>query len=211
MNTPTTILETAPAFVAQTTQGRLEFPGDYKGKWVILFSHPADSTPDCATEFMNFATMMPEFIALNCELVGLSIDGDDAHIAWLQSIQDEIKLKNMEHEKVSFPRVADVKMDVAKAYGMVQPGASDPETVRAVFLIDPTAIIRAVLYYPVSNGRNFPEIKHLLLALQITDAHGCVTPTNWRPGDDVVAMSDESSGTAGNRIPQPLRPASVSG
>jgi len=154
--------ETAPAFEAHTTQGPISFPKDYAGKWVILFSHPADFTPVCTTEFMTFATMMPEFKQLNCELVGLSIDSHYAHIAWLRTIKEKIKYKNMADVEIIFPVISDVKMEVAKAYGMVQPGASSTEAVRAVFIIDPKAIIRAVLYYPLSNGRNFPEIKRLL-------------------------------------------------
>ena len=156
----------APAFKAHTTQGPIEFPKDYAGKWVILFSHPADFTPVCTTEFMTFATMMPEFKALNCELIGLSIDSHFAHIAWLRTIKEKIKYKNMANVEVTFPLIADVKMEVAKRFGMVQPAASDTQAVRAVFLIDPKGKVRALLYYPLSNGRNFPELKRLLIALQ---------------------------------------------
>lgn len=195
--------ETAPAFAAQTTQGPIKFPDDYQGKWVILFSHPADFTPVCTTEFMTFATMMPEFNALNCQLVGLSIDSHYAHIAWLRTIREKIKFKHMEHVEVTFPLIADVKMDVAKTYGMMQPGASDTQAVRAVFLIDPKAVIRAVLYYPLSNGRNFPEIKRLLIALQTTDAHGCATPADWQPGDDVIEPPPGSCGSARDRMEKP--------
>ncbi len=148
--------EAAPAFAAHTTQGPISFPKDYAGKWVILFSHPADFTPVCTTEFMTFATMQPEFKALNCELVGLSIDSHFAHIAWLRTIKEKIKYKDMADVEVAFPLIADVKMDVAKAYGMVQPGASDTQAVRAVFVIDPKAIIRAVLFYPLLERAQFP-------------------------------------------------------
>lgn len=195
--------ENAPAFAAQTTQGPIKFPEDYQGKWVILFSHPSDFTPVCTTEFMTFATMMPEFDALNCQLVGLSIDSHFAHIAWLRTIEEKIKFKDMEHVEVTFPLIADVKMDVASAYGMVQPSASDTQAVRAVFLIDPKGIIRAVLYYPLSNGRNFPEIKRLLIAMQTTDAHGCATPADWQPGDDVILPPPASFGAAKDRMTQP--------
>ena len=119
--------EAAPAFKAHTTQGPINFPEDYKGKWVILFSHPADFTPVCTTEFMTFATMMPEFKALNCELVGLSIDSNYSHIAWLRTIKEKIKYKSMANVEVTFPLIADVKMDVAKRFGMVQPAASDTQ------------------------------------------------------------------------------------
>lgn len=195
--------EKAPAFVAHTTQGPINFPEDYNGKWVILFSHPADFTPVCTTEFMTFATMMPEFKALNCELVGLSIDSHYAHIAWLRTIKERIKFKNMANVEVTFPLIADVKMDVAKTYGMVQPGASDTQAVRAVFLIDPKARIRVVLYYPLSNGRNFPEIKRLLIALQTSDVHGCATPADWQPGDDVIVPPPGSCGVARERMEKP--------
>jgi alkyl hydroperoxide reductase subunit AhpC len=145
--------ETAPAFKAHTTQGPINFPKDYEGKWVILFSHPADFTPVCTTEFMTFATMQPEFKALNCELVGLSIDSHYAHIAWLRTIKEKIKYKNMANVEVTFPLIADVKMEVAKAYGMVQPGASDTQAVRAVFFIDSKATIPVL---PAVERAQFP-------------------------------------------------------
>ena len=195
--------ETAPAFKAHTPQGPINFPKDYEGKWVILLSHPADFTPVCTTEFMTFATMQPEFKSLNCELVGLSIDSHYAHIAWLCTIKEKIKYKNMANVEVTFPLIADVKMEMAKAYGMVQPGASDTQAVRAVFIIDPKATIRAVLYYPLSNGRNFPEIKRLLIALQTTDKHGCATPADWQPGEDVIVPPPGSCGTAKERMEKP--------
>jgi peroxiredoxin (alkyl hydroperoxide reductase subunit C) len=197
----------APAFQAHTTQGPINFPKDYAGKWVILFSHPADFTPVCTTEFMTFATMMPEFKALNCELVGLSIDSHYAHIAWLRTIKEKIKYKNMSNVEVTFPLIADVKMDVAKRFGMVQPAASDTQAVRAVFLIDPKGKVRAILYYPLSNGRNFSELKRLLIALQTSDAHGCATPADWQPGDDVIVPPPGSCGTAKERVEKPARDA----
>jgi len=135
----------APAFRAETTQGIINFPEDYKGKWVILFSHPSDFTPVCTTEFMTFAKMMPEFRALNCELIGLSIDSTYSHIAWLRTIQEKIKFRDMENIEITFPVIADLKMDVATKYGMIQPSASDTKAVRAVFYIDPESIIRALI------------------------------------------------------------------
>ena len=195
--------EAAPAFKADTTQGPINFPKDYAGKWVILFSHPADFTPVCTTEFMTFATLMPEFKRLNCELVGLSIDSHYAHIAWLRTIKEKIKYKNMANVEVTFTLLADVKMEVAKAYGMVQPAASDSQAVRAVFIIDPKAVIRAIMYYPLSNGRNFLELKRLLIALQTTDKHGCATPADWQPGDDVIVPPPGSCGTAKQRMEKP--------
>jgi len=117
--------EAAPAFEAVTTQGPIRFPEDYAGKWVVLFSHPADFTPVCTTEFMTFATLMPEFEALGCKLIGLSIDSNFSHIAWLRTIKEKIKYKGMENVEVTFPVIADLKMDVARKYGMVQPAADD--------------------------------------------------------------------------------------
>lgn len=190
----------APAFTAETTQGPINFPGDYKGKWVILFSHPADFTPVCTTEFMTFATMMPEFEKLNTQLVGLSIDSGFSHIAWLRTIKEKIEYKGMKNVEVKFPLIADIKMDVAKKYGMLQPGASNTQAVRAVFIIDPVGKIRAILYYPLSNGRNFDEIKRLLIAMQTSDTHKVATPANWQPGEDVIVPPAGSCGVAKERM-----------
>ena len=126
----------APSFTAITTQGTINFPQDYEGKWVILFSHPADFTPVCTTEFMTFASMADEFKAINTELVGLSVDSLYAHIAWLRKIQD-LKWKNFENIEVKFPLIEDIKMEVSKKYGMIQPSSSTTQAVRAVFVIDP--------------------------------------------------------------------------
>ena len=191
--------EKAPAFGAVTTQGKINFPEDYKGKWVILFSHPADFTPVCTTEFMTFATMADDFKALNTELIGLSVDSLYAHIAWLRKIQD-LEWCGMKNVEVKFPLIEDIKMDVAKLYGMIQPGQSDTQAVRAVFIIDPNAVIRAVLYYPLSMGRNFDELKRMILALQKADSDKCATPANWRPGDDVIVPTAGSCGTAKERM-----------
>ena len=171
----------APKFTAKTTMGEIKFPEDYKGKWVILFSHPADFTPVCTTEFMTFASMQDEFKKLNTELIGLSIDSIYAHIAWLRTIKEKIEFRGMKNVEVTFPVIEDLRMDVAKKFGMVQPNASNTQAVRAVFIIDPKAKVRAVLYYPLSNGRNMAEIKRLLLAMQKSDAEGIATPANWQP------------------------------
>ncbi len=189
----------APAFKARTTQGDIAFPDIYKGKWVILFSHPADFTPVCTTEFMTFASMMNEFKALNTELVGLSVDSLYSHIAWLRKIQ-ELEWKGLKSIEVKFPLIEDIKMDVAKKYGMIQPGQSDTQAVRAVFIIDPESKIRAILYYPLSTGRNFEEIKRMILALQKADKEGVATPADWRPGDDVIIPPAGSCGTARERM-----------
>ena len=139
-----------------TTQGPVRFPEDFKGKWVILFSHPADFTPVCTTEFMTFATLMPQFDALNCKLLGLSIDSNYSHIAWLRTIKEKIKYKGMENVEVTFPVIADLKMEVAKLYGMVQPAADDSHAVRAVFIMDPEAKVRAVLVLSAIHGPQLP-------------------------------------------------------
>ena len=191
--------DSAPAFVAKTTQGEIHFPEDYKGKWVILFSHPADFTPVCTTEFMTFATMSDEFKVLNTELLGLSVDSLYAHIAWLRKIQ-ELEWNGMKHVEVKFPLIEDIRMEVANKFGMIQPGQSNTQAVRAVFVIDPNAKIRTILYYPLSTGRNFDEIKRIILALQKADKDNVATPANWRPGDDVIVPTAGSCGTAKERM-----------
>jgi len=192
--------EKAPSFEAVTTQGKISFPDDYKGKWVILFSHPADFTPVCTTEFMTFASMEEELKALNCELIGLSIDSNFSHIAWLRTIKEKIKFRDMENVEVKFPLIADLKMEVAKKYGMVQPATSDTQAVRAVFFIDPEGTIRALVYYPLSNGRNFDEIKRLLIAMQTSDKFKVATPADWRPGEKVIVPPPGSCGQAAERV-----------
>jgi peroxiredoxin 2/4 len=189
----------APSFKAKTTQGEINFPEDYMGKWVILFSHPADFTPVCTTEFMTFASMMDEFKALNTELVGLSVDSLYAHIAWLRRIK-ELEYKGMKDVEVTFPLIEDIKMDVANKFGMIQPNQSNTQAVRAVFVIDPQAKIRCILYYPLSTGRNFDEIKRIIIALQKADKDGIATPADWRPGDDVIVPPPGSCGTAKERM-----------
>ena len=191
--------EDAPAFKAITTQGEINFPEDYKGKWVILFSHPADFTPVCTTEFMTFASMIDEFKAINTELVGLSVDSLYAHIAWLRRIQ-ELEWKDMKHVNVTFPLIEDIRMEVANKYGMIQPNASNTQAVRAVVVVDPNGKIRTILYYPLSTGRNFDEIKRIILALQKADSDHCATPADWRPGDDVIVPTAGSCGTARERM-----------
>jgi len=200
MTTVPVIGEKAPAFKAETTRGVVIFPDDYVGKWVILFSHPADFTPVCTTEFMTFASMEKEFDALNCKLIGLSIDSTYSHIAWLRTIKEKIKYKDMENIEVNFPVIADLKMEVAKKYGMLQPTASDTKAVRAVFFIDPESKIRALIYYPLSNGRNFAEIKRLLIAMQTADKYQVATPADWQPGDDVIIPPPGSCGVAKERV-----------
>lgn len=189
----------APSFKAVTTQGNINFPEDYAGKWKILFSHPADFTPVCTTEFMTFATRQKEFEDLNCQLVGLSIDGLFSHIAWLRNIQD-IEFNGMKNVEVKFPLIEDIKMDVANKYGMIQPGESDTHAVRAVFFIDTRDIIRTIIYYPAAMGRNFDEIVRVLKGLQVADEFGVALPADWQPGKDVIVPTAGSCGKAKERM-----------
>lgn len=190
----------APAFKAITTQGEIDFPKQYAGSWVILFSHPADFTPVCTSEFITFASMEKQFADANCRLVGLSVDGIYSHIAWLRTIKEKISYKGHKNVEVNFPLIEDITMNVAKAYGMIQPGESDTKAVRAVFYIDPKGIVRALMYYPLSVGRNFDELYRTLICLQTADAFGVATPADWRPGDDVIIGAAGSCGAAKRRM-----------
>lgn len=190
----------APEFTAVTTQGNIHFPADYEGKWVILFSHPADFTPVCTSEFMTFASMEEEFKALNCQLVGLSVDGLYSHIAWLRTIKEKIEFRGMKNVEVKFPLIEDITMEVAKKYGMMMPGESSTKAVRAVFFIDPKGVIRTIVYYPLSLGRNFDELKRVLIGLKTADEFGIALPADWRPGDDVIVPTAGSCGTAKERM-----------
>jgi peroxiredoxin (alkyl hydroperoxide reductase subunit C) len=192
--------DAAPEFTAVTTQGMINFPGDYKGSWVILFSHPADFTPVCTSEFMTFATMESKFNEANCKLVGLSIDGLYSHIAWLRTIKEKIEFKGMKDVEVNFPLIEDIKMEVAKKYGMIQPNEDSTKAVRAVFFIDPKGVVRAIIYYPLSLGRNFDELYRVVVALQAADEFGVATPADWRPGDDVIIGPAGSCGSAKDRM-----------
>lgn len=173
------INEPAPDFEARTTHGvrKLE---DYRGKWLVLFSHPADFTPVCTTEFMAFAKRHADFQALNCELLGLSIDSYYSHVAWVRNIKEKFGVE------IPFPIIEDLSMKVAKAYGMIHPGAADTSAVRATFIIDPEGVLRAMVYYPMSNGRSIDEFVRLVTALQTSDANGVATPEAWQPGDKVI-------------------------
>ena len=190
----------APAFTAKTTMGEVNFPQDYQGKWVVLFSHPADFTPVCTTEFMTFASRQEEFREINTELIGLSIDSLYAHIAWLRIIKEKIEYKGMKDLEVKFPVIEDISMNVAKKYGMIQPKEATTQAVRAVFIIDPEAKIRAVIYYPLANGRNIDEIKRIILAMQKSDKDQIATPAGWQPGDDVIIPPPGSCGVAKERM-----------
>ena len=190
----------APEFKAVTTQGPINFPADYAGNWVILFSHPADFTPVCTSEFMTFASMEKQFEEAGCKLVGLSVDGLYSHIAWLRTIKEKIEYKGMKNVEVNFPLIEDITMEVAKKYGMLQPGESSTKAVRAVFFIDPKGVIRAVIYYPLSLGRNFEELYRALIAMKTADAFSIATPADWQPGDDVIVPPAGSCGVAKDRM-----------
>jgi peroxiredoxin (alkyl hydroperoxide reductase subunit C) len=171
--------EPAPDFEAETTQGPIKL-SDLKGKWVVMFSHPADFTPVCTTEFMAFAKIYDDLKALNVNLIGLSVDSISAHLAWVHDIKEKMGVA------IPFPIIADLTMKVAKKYGMIHKGQSSTAAVRCVFFIDDKGIMRAMIYYPLQNGRFMPEIIRLVKALQTTDKFKVSTPANWQPGDKVV-------------------------
>ncbi|WP_448529085.1 peroxiredoxin [Raineya sp.] len=172
--------DNAPDFEAVTTMGKIKFSDFAKGKWVILFSHPADFTPVCTTEMSGFAQRKAEFDALNTELIGLSIDSIHSHLAWVNNVREKTGVY------FNFPIIADLDMKVAKLYGMLQPNESETATVRAVFFIDPEKKIRLIMYYPLNIGRNMDEILRALKALQFADKHKVSLPLNWQPGDKVI-------------------------
>lgn len=170
----------APDFTANTTQGELNFGAWAAGKWVILFSHPADFTPVCSTELTEFARRSAEFAALDTQLIGLSIDSIHSHMAWREN------LKGLFNVSIDYPMIADIDMRVSKLYGMLHENTSATATVRAVFVIDPKRVVRALVYYPMNVGRSIDEIKRLLQGLQCADKHAVACPVNWKPGDDVI-------------------------
>ena len=184
--------EAAPDFKAKTTHGERSL-ADYKGKWLILFSHPADFTPDCTTEFIGFEKAAETFRSMNCELIGLSIDSLYSHLAWTQNIKEKFGVE------ISFPIIEDIKMEVASAYGMVHPGAADTQAVRATFFIDPNGILRAMVYYPMSNGRSIDEFVRLLKAMQTSDANQVATPEGWTPGCEVIVPPPKTAEAVAKR------------
>lgn len=185
--------QAAPDFDAVTTHGNRKL-ADYKGKWLVLFSHPADFTPVCTTEFIAFAKRQDEFSLINTELLGLSIDSHFSHLAWIRNIKEKFNID------VKFPIIADLSMKVAHDYGMIQPGASDTSAVRATFIIDDKGILRAMVYYPMTNGRSINEILRLVTALQTSDANGIATPEGWQPGDKVIVPPPATADAAEARM-----------
>jgi peroxiredoxin (alkyl hydroperoxide reductase subunit C) len=185
--------EPAPAFEALTTHGTLRL-SDYEGGWLILFSHPADFTPVCTTEFLAFTEIYPDLQDRGVELLGLSVDSIYSHIAWIRNIEEKMGIK------IPFPIIADLNKDVATLYGMVMPGESTTETSRCVFIIDPKGILRAMIYYPLTIGRNMQEILRVIDALQTSDKHHVATPANWTPGDKVIIPAPKTQEMAEQRI-----------
>jgi peroxiredoxin (alkyl hydroperoxide reductase subunit C) len=183
----------APQFEAVTTQGPIKLE-DFRGSWLILFSHPADFTPVCTTEFMGFAKIQPELREINCELMALSIDSVFSHIAWMRNIEEKMG------QKISFPVIADLDRKVATQYGMIHPGESKTEASRCVFIIDEKQVLRAMIYYPLTTGRNMEEILRVLRALQTSDKHGVATPANWHPGEKVIVPPPQTQEMAEQRV-----------
>lgn len=185
--------EPAPEFEAVTTFGKIKL-SDFRGKWIVLFSHPSDFTPVCTTEFVAFSKANDEFVKRNVQLIGLSIDSIFSHLAWVKNIEKNFGIK------VPFPIIEDIDMKVATLYGMVHPKASSTQAVRAVFIIDDKGILRAMIYYPQSNGRNIQEIIRLVDALQTTDKYGVSTPANWTPGEKVIVPPPKSQADMEKRL-----------
>ncbi|MDD5507432.1 MAG: peroxiredoxin [Bacteroidales bacterium] len=195
---PLLIGDTVPSFKVATSQGIMYFPEDYQGKWKILFSHPSDFTPVCTSELLEFALMQDDFKALGCELIGLSVDGYDNHMDWIASMEN-LEYRGHKGIQIRFPIISDVRMDVSRMFGMVHPHAASTRTVRAVYIIDPFNVVRAILYYPQTVGRNMEEIERLLIALQTVDKYQVNTPASWQPGDDIIVASPETIEAAKKR------------
>ena len=172
--------ELAPDFEADTTHGKIRLSEFNKDSWVVLFSHPADFTPVCTTEFAAFADKQEEFKKRNVKLLGLSVDSVFAHIAWIRDIEKKFEVK------IEFPVIADLPMEVSNLYGMIHPAISEVHPIRSIFIIDPEGILRTMIYYPTSVGRNINEIIRMIDALQIVDKENVATPVNWKPGENVI-------------------------
>jgi peroxiredoxin (alkyl hydroperoxide reductase subunit C) len=184
--------DTAPDFEAETTHGMLRL-SDFAGSWLVLFSHPADFTPVCTTEFIAFAKAHEDLREMNCELLGLSIDSIFAHIAWIRNIEESHDIS------INFPVIADIGHTVAMKYGMIHPGDGGMETSRCVFVIDDKGVIRALVYYPLTTGRNVPEIVRLVRALQFSDTNKVATPADWQPGDKAIMPPPRTQEEAARR------------
>ena len=166
-----------PELKVQTTKGMMKLPDAFRGKWFVLFSHPADFTPVCTTEFVAFQKRFDEFKKLNCELIGLSVDQVFSHLKWEEWIKEKLKVE------IKFPIIADTGK-VASTLGLIHPGKGT-NTVRAVFFVDPKETIRAILYYPQELGRNMDEILRMVKGFQISDKNGVAIPANW-PKNELI-------------------------
>jgi peroxiredoxin (alkyl hydroperoxide reductase subunit C) len=187
------INDPAPDFEAKTTQGVLKL-SDFKGKWVVLFSHPADFTPVCSTELTELGRRNDEFTKKNAKLLGVSVDSIHSHLAWVQNLDKILGVH------LPYPLVADSNREVSELYGMVHPGESATVTVRALFFIDPKRVIRAIIYYPLNVGRNVEEVVRVLDALQTADANGVACPVNWKPGEQVIVPPPKTEDEVKQRL-----------
>jgi peroxiredoxin (alkyl hydroperoxide reductase subunit C) len=185
--------DAAPDFTAPTTQGEITFSKWAEGSWVVLFSHPADFTPVCSTELTEFARRADEFTKRGAKLIGLSIDSIHSHLAWRENLHEKLGVE------IKYPLIADLTTSVAQKYGMLHPGASATATVRAVFIIDPKRVVRALVYYPLNVGRNIDEIVRLIDALQFADKNAVACPVNWKPGDKVIVPPPKTEAEVADR------------
>ncbi|KAA8485337.1 1-Cys peroxiredoxin [Arcticibacter tournemirensis] len=188
--------DVAPNFTALTSQGEINFY-DYAGdSWVVLFSHPADYTPICTTELGRTASLSDEFAKRNVKVIALSVDPVDKHQGWIQDINET---QNVE---VNFPIIADESKEVAEAYGMIHPNASETHTVRSLFVIDPDKKVKLIISYPASTGRNFQEILRVIDSLQLTANYSVATPADWQDGEDVVVVNSIKTEDIPSKFPK---------
>jgi peroxiredoxin 2/4 len=180
--------EMAPSFTAESTRGKISFPGDYAMKWKILFSHPGDFTPVCSTELLELAAIQDDFAKLSTLLFVVSADGLNSHLEWERSLE-HIDYKGRGPMKIDFPIISDVNLEISKKYGMIHPSMATTKDVRGVFIIDPDNKIAAISFYSDNTGRNIDEIKRTLIALQTVDDKNLLTPANWIPGGDLLLPS----------------------
>lgn len=186
--------DVAPDFKAVTTHGELTLSDWQGGKWIVLFSHPADFTPVCSTELTELARRNEEFEKRGAKLIGLSIDSIHSHLAWRENLKSIMKVT------IPYPLIADNNGAVAARYGMLHPGASATATVRAVFFIDPKRVVRALVYYPLNVGRNVDELVRVLDGLQTADKYGVACPVNWKPGDKVIVPPPKTEKEVEDRL-----------
>ncbi len=184
----------APDFTSMTTQGEIAFSKWAEGKWVLLFSHPADFTPVCSTELTEFGRRHKEFEQRNVKLIGISVDSIHSHLAWTQNLQKILDVR------LPFPLIADSTRKVSELYGMIHPGESETVTVRALFVIDPKQTIRAIIYYPLNVGRSVDEVARVVDALQTADKNGVACPVNWKPGDKVIVPPPKTEQAVEERL-----------